>query len=179
AAQLVTAAQSLVSRETDPLDQAVISFTSIHGGTASNIIPESVELLGTLRTFRAETRAYLKERLRSFAEGLAASQRGGARMSWTDESPAVVNDEALCGRMKKVAEGVVGSERVLVSAPIMGGDDMALWLQEAPGCYFFVGARNEAAGIDKPHHHPQFDIDEASLSIAVEALSKGILEFLR
>jgi amidohydrolase len=61
---------------------------------------------------------------------------------------------------------------------IMGGDDMALWLERAPGCYFFVGARNEAACIDKPHHHPRFDIDEAALPVAVEILSRGALDFL-
>lgn len=61
----------------------------------------------------------------------------------------------------------------------MAGDDMSLWLQQAPGCYFFVGARNEAAGIDKPHHHPQFDIDERSLTLGVELLCRGALDFLQ
>lgn len=82
-------------------------------------------------------------------------------------------------RMRRVAATVVGEERVVESVPTMGGDDMALWLQQAPGCYFFVGAGNAALGADKPHHHPQFDLDEAALAVAVEALARGVLEYLQ
>ncbi len=178
-AQLVVGLQQLVARETDPADQAVISITAIHGGTAYNIIPETVELKGTLRTFKAETRSYLQARLSEAVSRLAASFRGQAELNWRSRSPAVVNDPTMTARLRAVAAGVVGEERLIEHAPIMGGDDMALWLAQAPGCYFFVGARNEAAGINQPHHHPQFDLDEASLPIAVELLSRGILEYLR
>ena len=177
-AQLISGLQSLVSREVDPLDNAVISITSVHGGSAYNIIPEQVELKGTLRTFKAETRQQLKDRIASYSEGIANSLRGSASLEWIDQSPAVVNDAAMTARMQQVAEAVVGADKVVEAEPVMGGDDMALWLQQAPGCYFFVGAGNVAAGIDKPHHHPQFDIDEASLPLAVELLSKGILDYL-
>ena len=109
---------------------------------------------------------------------MARSHRGEAELRWIDTSPAVVNDAAMTERVRAVAKGVVGEESVLEPNPIMGGDDMALWLEEAPGCYFFVGARDEGRGINKPHHHPQFDIDEASLPLAVELLSKGVLDYL-
>lgn len=179
AAQFVTGLQALISRETDPLDNVVISITSVHGGTAHNIIPESVELKGTLRTFKAETRNNLKARIESYAEAIAQSHRGSAELRWIDESPAVVNDKTMTERLVKVAQSALGADRVHEPPPIMGGDDMALWLEQAAGCYFFVGARNEAQGIDKPHHHPKFDIDEAALPVAVEVLTKGILDYLQ
>ena len=172
AAHLITGLQSLVSRETDPLDNAVISLTSIHGGTAYNIIPENVEIKGTLRTF-------LPGRIERFSEDLAQSMRGAVGLEWVTQSPAVVNDEAMTERLRGVAKEVLGEERVLESPPIMGGDDMALWLQRAPGCYFFLGARNEAKGSHYAHHHPMFDLDEDALPVAVEVLAQGVLEFLR
>lgn len=177
-AQIITGLQTLVSRETDPLDNSVISVTSVHGGSAHNIIPEVVEVKGTLRTFRAETREYLRDRIVGLSEGVAQSFRASTSLTWLNTSPAVVNDLDRTEQLRDVARGVVGTDHVIVPNPIMGGDDMALWLQQAPGCYFFVGARNEAAGIDRPHHHPEFDIDEAALPLAVELLSKGIVAYL-
>ena len=179
AANLVTSLQSLVAREVDPVDQAVISMTSIQGGTAYNIIPEAVELKGTLRTFSPHTREYLTERIKRVAKGVVETFRGELDLEWRDGSPAVVNDEAMTERFRAVARGVVGEGRVLEAPQIMGGDDMALWLEQAPGCYFFVGAGDEAKGTHYPHHHPKFDIDETVLPVAVELLTKGALDFLK
>jgi amidohydrolase len=178
AAHTVLALQSLVSRETDPVDQSVISVTSIHGGTAFNIIPEAVELKGTLRTFAAETRTRLKGRILAVAEGVASTHRATLSHHWTEGSPAVVNDEGATERMRAVAAGVVGAENVLTGPQIMGGDDMALWLQQAKGCYFFVGA-NGGAQSSWPHHHPSFDIDENALPIAVALLSSSVIDLLQ
>jgi amidohydrolase len=177
AAQLVLNLQSLVSRETDPVDQAVISVTSIHGGTAFNIIPESVELKGTLRTFQAATRATLRRRILEVAAGVATTNRARVSSEWKEGSPAVVNDTDATARMRAVAERIVGSEKVIDGNPIMGGDDMALWLQQAKGCYFFVGASGGEAS-SWPHHHPNFDIDEAALPIAVELLASSVVDLL-
>ena len=178
AARLISSLQTLVARETDPQDSAVVSITSFHSGTAYNIIPETAELKGTLRTFLPETRAYLKNRIETLCRSEAEAARGAASFSWVDTSPAVINDAALTARVVRVAERVVGAENVLESARTMGGDDMACWLLQAPGCYFFVGGRNEALGADKPHHHPRFDLDEQSLGVAVETLTLGVLDFL-
>ncbi|MEZ4631973.1 MAG: amidohydrolase [Deinococcales bacterium] len=177
-AQLITALQTLVARETDPVDQAVISITSIHGGTAYNIIPEAVELKGTLRTFKEKTRSHLMQRINDLTKGLAQSMRAEIHIEWLLGSPAVVNDALMTERFKQVAEKALGQDKVFERDPIMGGDDMSLWLRQGPGCYFFVGAGNKAKDSDYPHHHPRFDIDEAALPIAVELLSKGALEYL-
>ena len=177
AAHVITALQPLVSRETDPVDQAVISITSVHGGTAFNVIPESVELKGTLRTFEPTTREHLRQRILAVSEAIVTGQRGRLEVEWREGSPAVVNDETATERVRHVAESVVGSEHVVTGERIMGGGDMALWLQRAPGCYWFVGARGSAASA-YPHHHPSFDLDEAALPIAVELFTKVILDAL-
>ncbi|RMF86751.1 MAG: amidohydrolase [Nitrospinota bacterium] len=179
AAHIITMVQSLVAREVDPVDTAVLSITSIHGGTTFNIIPEQVTMQGTLRTFQPATRTMLQERLGTIVRGTAQTLRGEAALTWQEGTPAVVNDPEMTERFLRVAREVVGPQRVLTPPPITAGDDMALWLQQAPGCYFFVGARNEAKGIDKPHHHPQFDIDEQALPLGVELLCQGIHDFLR
>lgn len=178
AASVITVLQTLVSRETDPTEQAVISITSVHGGTAYNIIPEEVELKGTLRTFKPEIRALLRERILAVSQAVAGAMRGKLTAQWNEGSPAVVNDAARTERVRSIAREVLGADRVVEPNPTMGGDDMALWLQRAPGCYFFLGARDEGRGIDKPHHHPEFDINEAALPLAVELLSRGALDFL-
>ena len=179
AAQLISAAQGLVAREVDPVDQAVISFTSVHGGSAYNIIPEAVELKGTLRTFSASTRDHLKARLEQLAGAVTQALRGEMTLESLHGSPAVVNDPAMSERMRAVAREVLGEQRVRQAPPIMGGDDMALWLEAAPGSYFFLGTGNPEKGTDFPHHHPRFDLDEDALPVATELLVKGALEFLR
>lgn len=179
AAQIVTGLQALVAREQNPLDPAVISITSVHGGTAFNIIPESVELGGTLRTFDDATRSRLRERILAVAGGIAATFRASVIPEWREGSPVVVNDPEMTRRLRPVVEGILGEGGLFEREPLMAGDDMALWLQEAPGCYFHVGAGDAERGLDYPHHHPRFDLDEAALPLAVELLSRGILEFLR
>lgn len=177
AAEIVTTLQTLVSRETDPVDQAVISITSIHGGTAFNIIPESVELKGTLRTFKPETRERLRRRIVEVGRSVAELHGATLAYDWFEGSPAVVNDADATAWFRRVAAEVVGEDRVVVCDPIMGGDDMALWLQQAPGCYFFVGSQGSEASA-YPHHHPRFDLDERSLPIAVEVLATAVERLL-
>ena len=161
----------------DPIDEAVISITSVHGGTAFNVIPESVELKGTLRTFSPSTREYLRHRILELSEAIATGHRGRLEVDWREGSPPVVNDEAATERVRLVARSVAGIERIETGSLIMGGDDMALWLQRAPGCYWFVGASGSEASA-YAHHHPKFDIDEAALPLAVELFTKVILDAL-
>ncbi len=177
ASQVVTALQTLVSRETEPADQSVVSITSFHAGTAYNIIPEEVELKGTLRTFDAGTRERLSARVLEVADSVCRTYRARLESEWFDGTPAVVNDEASVERLKRVAAGILGEENVVEQRPIMGGDDMALWLQQAKGVYFFVGTRS---GDDTawPHHNPRFDIDERGLEVAVSVLASGVVDLL-
>lgn len=175
--QLVGALQALVSRETDPLDQSVISITSFQGGTAYNIIPEEVELKGTLRTFDDATRARLRARVLAVSELLCEAQRVTLKVEWSEGTSAVVNDVESTARLRAVAESVLGVENVREQVPIMGGDDMALWLAQAKGCYFFVGT---SGGEDTSfaHHHPRFDVDERGLEVAVAVFAAGVVSLL-
>ncbi len=177
ASQIVLSLQTLVSRETDPIDQSVISVTSFHGGTAFNIIPEEVELKGTLRTFDADTRDRLRARILEVSEGTAKLLRCSLQQEWSEGTPAVVNDAESVERFRKVAARMVGDENVTLQAPIMGGDDMALWLAQARGCYFFVGT---SSGPDTSwaHHHPRFDVDERGLEMAVGLLASGVADLM-
>src|SRR5690606_3074717 len=117
------------------------------------IIPEDVELKGTLRTFDAATRSRLHERIVAVAEASCALARCSLEHEWITGTPAVVNDAESVERFRKVAARVVGPDNVTVQAPIMGGDDMALWLAQARGCYFFVGTSSDA-DTSWAHHHP-------------------------
>lgn len=180
-AHIITALQSLVSRETDPVNTAVITIATLTAGEgAHNIIPETAELKGTLRTFDASLRAKLVRRIEEVAQGIAAAMGGSAEIAWRDGSPAVVNNPELTQRFRALATEVVGPEKVLETPPVMGGDDMAEFLNRAPGVYFWVGAGDPATGKNKPHHHPGFDIDdERALPVAVELLTRATLDFLK
>src|SRR5690606_23679721 len=177
ASYVVTALQTVVSRETEPADQSVVSVTSFHAGTAFNIVPDEVELKGTLRTFDAATRTRLAARVLEVAETVARAHRCGFESEWIEGSPAVVNDPAAVGRLRRVAAGIVGEENVVEQRLVMGGDDMALWLQQAKGVYFFVGTRS-GEDTAHPHHSPRFDIDERGLEVAVSVLASGIVDLL-
>lgn len=178
AAHLITALQALVSRETSPQEPTVLTIGAIHGGTAFNIIPEQVELLGTLRTFEPRVRAYLLERVAALARDLAAAFRATATLRSRPSCPAVVNDPAMTELVRQAAARELGEGAVVDTRGTLGGDDMADYLALRPGCYFFVGARNEARGLDRSHHNPGFDFDEAALAIGARVLGRATLAAL-
>jgi amidohydrolase len=168
AAHLVTALQSVVAREVDPIDTAVVTVGAIHGGTAPNVIPESVVLRGTCRTFREGTRRLVHRRVTALAAGVARSFGARAEVEYEEHLPATVNDPSLAALGRLAAADAAGARNVVTAAPSMGGEDFSLFLQKVPGCYAFVGLRNERRGIVHPHHHPRFDLDEESLAVAVD-----------
>jgi amidohydrolase len=178
AAQVVTALQTMVSRETAPSEPAVVSICSIHGGTAFNIIPPEVHLLGTVRTFTDELQAQMKRRIGDLVQGIARSMGGDCDYVYRSPCPAVVNDPAASGLVRRVATRAFGAERVTTPAQTMGGDDMSFFLREVPGSYVFLGTANPSLRSVAPHHHPKFDIDEAALPVGARLLSEVALEFL-
>jgi amidohydrolase len=177
-AELVVALQTLVSRETPPIEPAVLTIGSIHGGTASNIIPNRVELQGTLRVFDPGVRERLLERLHEVVDGIAKTFRVTPEIKMTDCCPACINDAALAELVEGVAERVLGSSNVGSSMRTLGADDMSLFLNAVPGCYFFVGSANRERGLDSPHHSPTFDFDERALEVGARMLTSVALEFL-
>ena len=177
-AQLIVALQTLVSRESPPLEPAVLTIGSIHGGTAPNIIPTRVELQGTLRVFSPALREQLVQRMRELIASVAATFRVKAELRMTDTCPACINDAAMARLVARVAEDVVGAGNVRDGMRTMGADDMALFLNAAAGCYFFVGAANAERGLNSPHHSPTFDFDERALDVGVQVLAGAALAFL-
>jgi amidohydrolase len=180
AAQIILALQTLISRETSPFERAVLTIASVHAGSAFNIIPEEVVLQGTLRTFDEGYRQRIIARLREMAQSIATAHRATCEVEVADGCLACVNDPAMTEVVRRAAEAAAGpacvdsDERVMTT----GSDDMAYFLHAVPGCYFIVGARNEAKGAVYPHHHPRFNIDEEALPVAVEVLTRAALDYL-
>ncbi|HUP01806.1 MAG TPA: amidohydrolase [Gemmatimonadota bacterium] len=178
ASHIVVALQTLISRETNPLEPAVVSVGSIHGGTTFNVIAARAVLEGTVRAFDDRLLDRLRGRIESLADGIARGMGAGAALEWTPHYPPTVNDPAMAALVAHEAAAVVGKENVFQDVRTMGAEDMSYFLQAVPGCFFFVGAANPAKGITAPHHSPRFDIDEAALPIGAEILSRAARAYL-
>jgi len=178
AAQVVTALQTVVAREVSPLQSAVVTLASIHGGQAFNVIPDEVTITGTIRTFDEELRRSMPERVTRIASGVAGAFRCSAQVEVKPGNPAVVNDPAVAEIARRAAVGVVGERGVVSPEPTMGGEDMALYFERVPGCFVFVGSADAEKGLDQPHHSPRFDFSEEALGIGCEFLLRAAEEAL-
>ena len=178
AAEIVVALNRIVSREVRPIDPAVITVTSNIAGTTYNVIPDTAALKGTIRAFDVGLRAWLAKRVEEVATGVAAVHGASAEVRVHLGPPPVVNDAAMAEVVRAVAAEVVGTENLVDGDPTAGADDVAELLTRAPGCYFWVGTRNEAKNIVGDHHHPKFDIDEAALPIGVRMMVGAAERFL-
>jgi amidohydrolase len=179
AAHVVVALQTVAAREVSPLQSAVVTLGAIHGGEAFNVIPDEVTLTGTVRTFDAELRRSMPERIGRVASGVASALRCQADVEVRPGNPAVVNDAAMAALARRAAASVVGQEAVVEPEPTMGGEDMAVYFERVPGCFVFVGSANPARGLDQPHHSPRFDFDEEALAVGCEFLVQAAEEALK
>jgi len=177
-AQIVSALQTVISRNVDPLETAVVSIGSVHGGTALNIIPPQVKMQGSIRTFSPEIQELVWKRMREVVDGVAAACGATVDLEIVAGTPAVINDKAVTEIVQAAAEAVVGADNVTSDHRTMGSEDAALFMQKVPGCYFFVGSRNAERGLDAPHHNPRFDIDEAALPLGVATLAQSLAHYL-
>ena len=175
AAQVVTALQSVVSREVPPTQAVVLGFGTIKGGTAFNVVSDQVEMTGTVRTLDDSIRELVLRRAEEISVAVAKGLRGEAQFQHVRGVPAVLNDDSVADLVVQVATPIVGEENVITIAPPQVGDDATFFLREAPGCYFLVGCANEERGITASHHSPQFDIDEGCLPIAARVLTEATL----
>jgi hippurate hydrolase len=162
---LVQALQSLVARETDPIDNAVVSVTRIAGGDAYNIVPERVELWGTVRTFEEETRRRLIRRVEEVARGVAMAQGVEARIRIKEGYPATVNSAREAALGADAAAEIVGEVKVERDPPpCLGSEDFAFMLRERPGSYVWMGAGVEGG---QQVHNPRYDFNDAALGYGV------------
>jgi amidohydrolase len=179
ASHVVIALQSVVSRNVNPLESAVVTVGSIQAGSAFNIISGEAVLRGTVRSFDPETYAAIPDHVKRVVTGVAEGLGATAEIRYDRQCLATVNDPREAAFVAKVAAGVVGEKNVHREGQrTMGGEDMSFFLAKVPGCYFFLGSRNEAKGFVHPHHSPRFDIDEGCLPIGVEILRRVALDFL-
>ena len=170
ACHIVTALQAIVSRQRDPLEPAVLSVTTIHAGKAHNVIPNAVMLSGTVRTFDAGLREQIPQWMERLIQGVTQGFGATYQFEYEFGYRATVNDPEVTEVMREVVRETLGSQALIEAQQTMGGEDFSAYLSQAPGAFFFIGARNEAAGISAPHHHPQFAIDEEALSHGVKVL---------
>lgn len=172
AASVIQAFQSIVGRNLNPFHAGVVSVTRINGGNTWNVIPDKVELEGTVRSMEKDDRIFIERRMREIAEHTAAAYGANAELLWYPGPPATVNEKAWSAFAQKVAE-----ERGFEVVPqrnSTGGEDFAFYLEKIPGCFINVGT-----GVGYPNHHPKFYADEAALTPAAEYLEKLLVEALR
>ncbi len=161
AAQVVTSLQSIVSRALDPTEPGVVTVGKISGGSAHNVIPERVEMLGTIRSFNEETANLISSRIEQFAKGLAEAHGGSAEYYFDEGYPPVINDNEVTSKLLEIAENVLGAEAIhMLEKPVMAGEDFAFYQKKFPGTFFFLGSGSEETGSVHSWHHPKYNADE-------------------
>jgi amidohydrolase len=175
AAQIVTALQTLVSREVDPVEPAVLTVGEIGAGSAFNIIPETARLGGTVRTLNEDLRRRMPERIEELARGVAKGMRGDAELDYDFSYPVTMNDEGAAQHALGVIRGLFGEENTLELAnPAMGGEDFAFFLEKIPGAFIWLGVGEEVSYL----HTPTFTFDEEILTRGSALLTALALESL-
>jgi amidohydrolase len=178
-AHVIASLQSIVSRNVSPLQTAVVSVTSVHGGEAFNVIPPQVEMKGTLRTFEPQVRELVLRRFEQIAQSTAQAFGCQAELSTEALTLAVVNDPHVTAGVLEAAAEVLPESILEPNFKTMGSEDMAAMMQTVPGCYFFVGSANHERGLDAGHHHPRFDFDEQVLPQSAALMAAAAARFLQ
>ena len=177
AAHIVAALQSIVSRNIDPLNSVVVTIGEFSAGTTFNVIPETAVLKGTVRSYDSETHRLIYRRILEMAKNMSTAFGCQASMETVAIVPAVVNDEAVTGVVRQAAAGVVGEANVFAGRD-MASEDMGHFLEEIPGCYFFVGSAGETEELRYPHHHPRFNFDERAMTVGVATMASAAAAYL-
>ena len=174
-AAVITALQTIVSRETSPFEPGVVTVGKVTGGMAFNVIAEEVRLEGTVRALVQSERERIITRIQEIAVSVARAHRCEAVFERGPGCPPVISDAGVAELVREAAIASVGEDHVDVARPVTVGDDVSCFLDRHPGCYFLVGAGDIAHRRVAPHHHPEFDIDERCLGVGVETLSRAAL----
>ncbi|NJL01871.1 MAG: amidohydrolase [Spirulinaceae cyanobacterium SM2_1_0] len=179
-AQIVNALQAIVARNINPLDAAVVTVGELHAGSALNVIPDTARMSGTVRYFKPEYEGYFGQRMAAIIRGICQSHGATYELDYWQLYPALINDASMASLVRSIATEVIETPLgVVPECQTMGGEDMAFFLQQVPGCYFFLGSANAAKGLAYPHHHPRFDFDERVLCVGVEMFARCIEAFCR
>ncbi len=178
AGQVLSALQTIISRNVDPQETAVLTIGTVHGGTAFNIIAETVEMEGTIRTFSESVRETVLTRLQVLLNGITSGMGAGYELTVNRVTGTVVNDPAVAEIARAAAVQVVGNTAVAWQPPLMVSEDFAEFAQRVPACFMLLGSANPSLGLNMPHHNPRFDFDERALPIGAALLAAAAVRFL-
>jgi amidohydrolase len=179
-AHIITGLQGIVSRNVPPLKTAVVSVCTIHGGEAFNVIPPSVELTGTIRTFEPEIRSTVLEHFNQTVTSIAAGLGCQVEIEINQLTPATINQPEIAGQVAATARRLLPQSEIDTRNYItMGSEDFAFILEKVPGCFFFIGSANPKKGLDASHHSPKFDFDESILPQAAGLMAAAVADFLK
>lgn len=177
-AQVVNALQTIVARNVNPLDAAVVTVGQLHAGSANNVIAATAEMKGTVRYFNPALADAIAQRVEEVIAGVCQSQGATYELDYWHLYPPVLNDPVIAKLVQSVAETVVETPAgIEPECQTMGGEDMAFFLQAVPGCYFFLGSANPERDLAYPHHHPRFNFDETALGMGVEIFVRCVEQF--
>jgi amidohydrolase len=177
----VLGVQTIVSRQVDlTAAPAIISFGSIHGGVRGNIIPDSVELIGSIRSLDPEMRSTIHSKIKTTAAHIAESSGASAEVEIYRGAPVTMNDTGLTERMLPVLKNALGDKNVIISPPITGSEDFAFYAQKIPAMFFFLGVNPPNADPAKlsPPHSPYFCADEKSIIVGIMAIANLAATYL-
>jgi amidohydrolase len=177
ASELVQAFQTVVSRSVNPTEPAVVTVGELKAGSAHNIIPETAEMKGTVRTFDAETARLISKRLETLTHSISAAHNATAEFAFNEGYPAVINNEWLTDQFLDLAGSVLEARQIkLLDQPIMAGEDFAFYQQEFPGVFFFLGGGSDEADSRYSWHHPRYNVDEQAMAIGASLLTTVAME---
>jgi amidohydrolase len=180
AANAISTIQTIVSREVDPLESAVISICKMWAGQgAYNVIPDSAILGGTIRSHNPELREYLPRRIKEVLDGMVPAMRGSYELNLMRRFPPTINDDKMTSLVAKLAREMLGEENVFQMKALMGSEDFSYYLEKVSGSIVFLGAGNRDKGITYPQHHAKYDIDEDVLPIGAAIHVAVALEYIR
>jgi len=178
-AKIIDGLQTIISREADLTNEAaVITVGKITSGTRFNIIPESSEMIGTVRTLDPKMREMIEKRMKDMVEGIAKAYGGEASIIFQNNTSITYNDEELTARILPSLQTVAGEENVIIMKATTGGEDFSFFQEKVPGVYFFLGGMTAGNTESFPHHTPDFMIDESGLLLRVKAFTQISIDYL-
>ncbi len=178
AGMVIMAGQTIVSRKKSPLDPAILSFCTVSGGSASNIIPEEVKLTGSIRALTPEKRENLADALDQVARGVARTGGGRCSLTIKKEYPSVYNHPELAAEFKDSATKIISADKVIdIQSPSMTGEDVAYFHQKVPGSHWLLGTANSTLGFTHPLHSPFFDFNEEVMSLGAAIHASCAVDF--
>ena len=178
AAHVLTALQSIVSRNVDPFETIVISATTLRAGDAFNVIPEYAEITGTVRYFKDAVCQLAVRRMEEVVTGVAQALGCTGELTVTHKTVPVVNHPDVGRRLRARFAEIVGEEGLDTTIRTMGAEDVGLFMVDIPGMYFFVGAQDMTQNAYYAHHHPRFSVDEDALPLAAGLLATAVAEYV-